>query len=59
VPGDFLCPDGVNFIDYSYFTGHWAEDNCGASNDCDRTDFDFSGNIDYKDLKVLLDKWLE
>jgi hypothetical protein len=59
VPGDFLCPDGVDFIDYSFFTSHWQEDNCYASNDCDGTDFDFSGIVDHKDLKVLLDHWLE
>jgi hypothetical protein len=59
LPGDFLCPDGVNFLDYSFFTSHWQEDNCDASDDCEGTDFDFSGNINHKDLKVLLDHWLE
>ncbi|MHC4087416.1 MAG: GLUG motif-containing protein [Planctomycetota bacterium] len=51
--------DGVNFKDYSIFSDYWMKTNCGASNDCDGTDFDFSGNVDYKDLKVLLDQWLE
>ena len=30
--GDFGCPDGVNFFDFSFFSERWAEDNCAASN---------------------------
>ena len=56
--GDFLCPDGVDFIDYSFFTSHWQEDNCGASNDCDGRDFDLLGSVDIKDLRIFADNWL-
>ncbi|MGB2808298.1 MAG: GLUG motif-containing protein [Sedimentisphaerales bacterium] len=56
--GDFLCPDGVNFFDFSFFAGHWAEDNCGASNDCDGTDFDLLGTVDINDLGIFVDNWL-
>ena len=57
--GDFLCPDGVNFFDFSFFAGHWAEDNCGALNDCDGTDLDFSDAVDSLDLKIFCAHWLE
>lgn len=56
--GDFLCPDGVNFFDFSFFAGHWAKENCGASNDCDGTDLDFSGIVDNNDLGIFADNWL-
>jgi len=58
VQGDFLCPDGVDFIDYSFFASHWAEENCGASNDCDGRDLDLLGTVDIKDLRILVDNWL-
>jgi len=56
--GDFLCPDGVDFFDFSFFAGHWAEDNCGASNDCDGTDLDQLGTVDVNDLYIFFDNWL-
>jgi hypothetical protein len=59
VKGDFGCPDGVNFFDYSFFAESWAEDNCGASNDCDGRDLDQFGSVDIKDLRIFSDHWLE
>jgi hypothetical protein len=56
--GDFLCPDGVNFVDFSFFAGHWAEDNCGVSNDCEGTDLDLLGTVDINDLRIFVDNWL-
>jgi hypothetical protein len=56
--GDFLCPDGVNFFDYSFFAGHWQHDNCGASNDCDRTDLNLLGTVENNDLRIFVDNWL-
>jgi hypothetical protein len=52
--GDFLCPDGVDFIDYSFFASHWLEDNCCASNDCEGTDLDQLGTVDIYDLVIGL-----
>jgi hypothetical protein len=57
-PGDFLCPDGVNFFDFSFFSERWAEDNCAASNDCDGADLDQLGSVDLKDLGIFADNWL-
>jgi hypothetical protein len=56
--GDFLCPYGVNFLDFSFFAGHWQEDSCGASNDCDGTDLDQLGRVDANDLSIFVDNWL-
>jgi hypothetical protein len=57
-PGDFVCPDGVNFFDYSFFASQWAEENCAASNDCDGRDLDLLGSVDIKDLRIFADNWL-
>jgi hypothetical protein len=56
--GDFLCPDGVNFFDFSFFAAHWAEENCAVSNDCDGRDLDLLGSVDIKDLRIFADNWL-
>jgi len=56
--GDFVCPDGVNFFDFSFFSERWAEDNCGASNDCGGRDLDLLGSVDIKDLRIFADNWL-
>ncbi|MDH4241799.1 MAG: hypothetical protein OEW48_19740, partial [Phycisphaerae bacterium] len=56
--GDFGCPDGVNFFDYSFFASHWDEENCAASNDCDGRDLDLLGSVDIKDLRIFADNWL-
>jgi hypothetical protein len=55
---DFLCPYGVDFIDYSFFTSHWQEENCDVSNDCEGTDLDQLGTVDANDLKIFVDGWL-
>jgi hypothetical protein len=57
---DFLCPDGVDFIDFAFFASHWLDDSCNASNYyCAGTDLDKSGSVDFKDLKILSDIWLK
>jgi hypothetical protein len=56
---DFVCPDGVDFVDYSFFAERWLNTNCAASNNCDGTDFDTSGTVDIADLKVFCGYWME
>ena len=56
--GDFLCPNGVNFFDFSFFASQWGEENCAASNDCDGRDLDLLGSVDIKDLRIFADNWL-
>jgi hypothetical protein len=57
--GDFLCPDGVDLVDYSFLADHWGDTDCSTSNDCDRTDLDFSGAVDWADVKIFCDHFLE
>jgi hypothetical protein len=57
--GDWVCPAGANFVDYSFFTNRWMNTNCAANNDCDGTDFDSSGTVDLADLKVFCNNWLQ
>jgi DNA-binding beta-propeller fold protein YncE len=56
---DFLCPDGVNFIDYAFFAEHWLETPCDAGNDwCGGADLDQLGDVDGTDLGLFVDEWL-
>jgi len=48
----------VDFVDYAFLAQRWRDDNCGASNDCDGTDLDFSDSIDVADLKIFTNQWL-
>lgn len=59
VQGDFLCPDGADFFDYSFFALQWTEENCAALNDCDGRDLDQLGSVDIKDLRIYVDNWLK
>jgi hypothetical protein len=56
---DLVCPDGVNFADYSFFAKRWLNTDCASSNNCDGADFDFSGTVDIADLKIFCNHWLE
>jgi hypothetical protein len=57
---DFLCPDGVNFIDFAFFADHWGQNFCNEANGyCDGTDLDQSGSVDTWDLEIFTELWLE
>jgi hypothetical protein len=56
---DFVCPNGVNFIDYSFFANRWMNTNCAANNNCNGTDFDSSGTVDLADLVSFAGNWLQ
>jgi len=57
---DFLCPDGVNFIDYAHFGKWWLDVACSAGNDfCSGADFDMSGIVDEQDAIIFCNNWLE
>jgi hypothetical protein len=57
--GDFVCPDGVNFGDYSYLAQQWLFTNCELNNDCDGTDMNIDGTVNFIDLALFTDNWLE
>jgi len=57
--GDFVCPDGVSMVDFSFFAEHWLEETCDLGNDyCWGTDLDQSGSVDVADLGIFVDNWL-
>jgi len=59
-PGDFSCPDGVDLIDFAIFAQHWHQQGCNASNyNCQGTDVDHSGSVDFRDLDIFAAQWLE
>ena len=54
-----LNRDGItNFFDYSMFAAHW-KDTCTEPNWCDGTDFDASMAVDFNDLRIFCEHWLE
>jgi len=58
LPGDLVCPNGIEMFDFSFFAARWLDDNCGASNDCNGRDLDLLGSVDIKDLRIFVDNWL-
>jgi len=57
--GDFLCPDGVNFRDFTWFAANWRHRDCGAINlNCEGADFDQSGSVEFRDLAIFAGNWL-
>jgi len=58
--GDLDCPDGVNFVDFALFASQWGIDNCSPSNgNCQGADINQSGTVDFRDLEILTQHWLE
>jgi hypothetical protein len=56
---DFVCPDGVNFIDFAHFASKWLDNRCNVSNNfCEWTDMDNSGSVGITDLEIFADNWL-
>jgi lysozyme len=57
--GDFDDDGDVDFADYATLASRWMDGNCGASNDCDGADINFSGTVDLDDLRIFCYHWLE
>jgi hypothetical protein len=59
-PTDFLCSDGVDFIDFAFFAARWHRQGCGPGNgNCEGTDVDQSGSVDFSDLEIFAARWME
>lgn len=58
--GDFVCPDGVSLVDYSYIAAAWySEDGDGNWDpNCDISDPN-DNIIDERDLRVFVDNYLK
>jgi len=56
--GDFVCPDGIDSTDFSFFLVHWLDSNCDLANDyCEDADLNKSGAVDNDDLEIFLENW--
>jgi len=55
-PPDYLCPDGVGFEDYAVFAQQWLNTACGL---CGGADLTGDGNVDYYDLQLFVEQWLQ
>jgi hypothetical protein len=57
---DLVCPDGVNFIDFAVFASQWGMENCSPVNgNCQGADLNQSGIVDFRDLEIFAQHWLE
>jgi hypothetical protein len=55
---DPLCI--VEFYNFARFAEHWLDTGCDAGNDwCGGADLDQLGDVDWLDLEMLLDEWLD
>jgi hypothetical protein len=52
---DFVCPDGVNFMDYSFFAGHWYETDYG---DVNGVELSGDGKVNWEDFGVFAEWWM-
>jgi hypothetical protein len=51
---DFLCPDGVDFIDFSFLASHWRQTSYGNCNGLELTG---DGIINFADLAAMAHFW--
>jgi hypothetical protein len=51
---DYLCPDGVDFVDYSYLASHWLQTDYG---DCNGVDLTGDGIVNALEFAILADYW--
>jgi len=52
---DFVCPDGVNFIDYSFFAGHWYQTDYG---DVNGVELSGDGKVNWEDFGLFAEWWM-
>jgi len=52
---DFVCPDGVNFIDYSFFAVHWLETDYG---DVNGVELSGDGKVNWEDFGLFAGWWM-
>jgi hypothetical protein len=65
LPADFLCPDGVDFLDYAVFADQWQLEKLqqdynsdGCVNLKDYANFANSWNSNYAELLEFVSSWL-
>jgi hypothetical protein len=48
----------VDLLDYAFFAERWGDVCCPCTH-CDGADLDFSGAVDWGDMKIFCGHWLE
>jgi hypothetical protein len=58
---DLLADDEsiVNLRDFAIFASYWQDSACGPLNGCGGSDFDGSRTVDFADLMIFAEYWLE
>ena len=54
--GDFVAPDGVDIIDFSFLAEYWSDSGLGM---CSGADITGDGAVDMKDVVVFSEYWLQ
>jgi len=59
--GDFICPDGVDFLDLAFFVERWLNSNCNLldNNFCNCTDINCDEIVNFRDFAILASLWVE
>jgi len=58
--GDLVCPDGVDWVDFVWFARNWRHNDCVELNSsCEGADLDSSGSVEYPDLAIFAETWLD
>ncbi len=56
---DYLCPDGVDFMDFAHFAARWRREGCSPGNrNCQGADVNGSGTVDFLDFEIFARNWM-
>jgi len=55
--GNFVCPDEVGLEDLAYFVQWWFMTDCNLYDDCNGTDINIDGKVDFVDFALLANNW--
>jgi len=55
---DYSGDYSVDLLDFSILADYWQRNDCAANNNCDGTDFEPDGDVDFEDLVFFLNNWL-
>ena len=56
---DLNIDSEINFIDFTVLGSHWQSSDCRTAGWCDDADLDLSGTVDFIDLQLLTERWLD
>jgi hypothetical protein len=56
---DFNNDAEVGFADFAILASHWQATNCNDPGWCQGTDLDIDGDVDFNDLMLFAEYWLE